>query len=172
MVFMQIRLATKEDAQNISELIHRVSHFFTLRSNGEGAEAFFDTISVTALEQTISADHFMYWVGVNPSNKVIGAIALRDHRHLYHLFVTPEEQGKGFATQLWQHLLAHVLAHASRHGNPTELTVNSSLVAQNIYRGFGFEISDEVQYKHGLAYIPMRLNLSSHMTKNELAQGN
>ncbi|MBC3875861.1 GNAT family N-acetyltransferase [Undibacterium sp. LX15W] len=150
---MQIRPAHIDDADIISHLVHSVVSYFTIHPDGRGAEQFFDTITPLAMAQRLQSTQFQYWVALNTEQQIIGAIGIRDNTHLYHLFIAPEQHRKGYAKQLWLHAKQAALAR----GNPGEFTVNSSLYAEKMYRGFGFVPTAEKQEMHGLAFIPMRL---------------
>ncbi|MBY0573269.1 MAG: GNAT family N-acetyltransferase [Undibacterium sp.] len=154
---MQIRHATESDAPAISALVHSVAHYFTIDPSGLGAEEFFNTITPSAIAGYITAANFDYYVGVNETQQIIAAIALRDNSHLYHLFVTEKEQGKGYAKCLWLNLKDAALAH----GNAGKFTVNASIFAQPMYTTFGFIQTSEAQEMHGLRFVPMVLDLSS-----------
>ncbi len=87
-----------------------------------------------------------------------GVVALRNNRHLYHLFVAPEFQGRGLGRQLWSHAREFALGT----GNPGEFTVNASRNAVVVYERFGFApVGPEVQ-QHGVAFVPMRLTMGNH----------
>lgn len=149
------RLAHTDDATAISALIHSVSHFFTLREDGVGAELFFASITPEAIHAYLTSPRYVYWVLCDDDERIIATIALRDLSHVYHFFVHPEAQGQGLGRRLWRCLLDFVAAY-----NETgALTVNASLVARDMYAHFGFVVTDQVQEMHGLRYLPMRLDL-------------
>ncbi len=149
---LAIRLATLEDAGLISQLILRVSHFFTLKPDGTGAEKFFETVTPVAICGYIQDERYRYYVA-EIDGQLVGIVAVRDHRHLYHLMVAAQAQKRGYARQLWMH--AYRLARAEPGGNT--FTVNSSLFARPFYEKIGFKTSETVQELHGLAYLPMAL---------------
>ena len=154
---MHIRPATSDDAKALSELLHTVTSYFTIDPDGKGAEPFFETITPAAMAQRISSAQFQYWTGEDEDGRLIGAVAIRDNTHLYHLYVAADQHRKGFASQLW----AHAKQAAIAAGNQGEFTVNSSLYAEKLYLGLGFVPTADKQEMHGLAFIPMRLQLAS-----------
>ncbi|WP_395004674.1 GNAT family N-acetyltransferase, partial [Undibacterium sp.] len=125
--------------------------------DGQGAELFFASITRDAMAERLCSPQFTYWVAIAETEKIIGAIAIRDNSHLYHLFVDPDQHRQGCAKQLWRHLKDVAIAA----GNQGEFTVNSSMYAQAMYEKFGFVASGEKQETHGLVFIPMVLKLGS-----------
>lgn len=156
MLMTNLRPAHADDAAAISTLIHSVSHYFTLREDGVGAEPFFASITPDAILGNLQSIQFHYWVICDPNAKIIGTIALRDNAHLYHFFVRSEAHGQGHGKRLWQHARDHALTN----GNPGAFTVNASLFARDLYTRFGFVACDDIQETHGLRFLPMRLELN------------
>ena len=151
---MHIRVATSVDAQRISRLLRSLSHTFTLSPTGEGAEAFFATITEPAIAALIKRDDIVYLVAETvPDGKLAGAAAMRDNRVLCHLFVDPAYQGAGLGRRLWECLRDRAL----RAGNPGTFIVNSSINAVPVYEKFGFVVASARVEKHGGAYVPMVL---------------
>lgn len=149
---MYIRTATSHDAESISVLIRSVAHYFTLHPQGLGAEEFLEAISGDAIEGFIHAANFRYFAGFM-GDDLAGVVAIRDDKHLYHLFVSPQFQRQGLARQLW----THAKADALRHGNPGAFTVNSSPFAVAVYAAFGFVPAGDKVETRGIAFVPMKL---------------
>jgi GNAT superfamily N-acetyltransferase len=149
---MQVRIATIEDAPQISALINGLSHPFFLTPGGEGAEIFIQSISETAVQGYIMAPNFCYQVAES-EGQLVGVVAVRDNSHLYHLFISPAFQGRGMARELWQ----SAKEQAIRAGNPRRFTVNSSLGAVPVYERFGFVSTESTVAKHGISFQPMVL---------------
>ena len=82
-----------------------------------------------------------------------GAVGLREHRHLHHLFVAPKFQRRGIGWQLWRAVRDTAMAA----GNPGKFTVNASLNAVPVYQRFGFESVGGPQQGNGLIFQPMTL---------------
>lgn len=148
------RLATAQDAEAISALIRGVSHFFTLRPDGAGAEAFMATVSPDAIRGYLSSPDYVYRVA-EEDGAMIGVVAVRESRHLYHLFVAPDGQRRGLARRLW----AEAMEAALHAGNPGEFTVNASVYAVPVYERFGFVATGPRVEANGIAFVPMRLVL-------------
>jgi GNAT superfamily N-acetyltransferase len=147
---MQIRPATLNDADAISALIKSVAHYFTLQPQGQGAEGFLQGIEPAAIAGYIAAPDFLYFVG-EVDQQLAGLVALRAHRHLYHLFVGPAWQGRGLSRQLWQHALQVALA-VNQH---QDVTVNATPYAVPVYERFGFQPTGPRVKTKGIAFVPM-----------------
>jgi GNAT superfamily N-acetyltransferase len=153
---LKIRPALPADAHAISELIHGFAHFFTVAADGRGAEIFFQSISTTAIEGYLTSPRFHYLAGFI-DQRLAGVVAVRNGKHLYHLFIAPEFHGQGLSRELW--LTAKSAAIAA--GNQEGFTVNASLNAVPVYEHFGFIATSAKAETHGVAYIPMTLRLES-----------
>lgn len=152
---MEIRCAIADDAEEISRLIKSLSHCFTLKPDGSGAEALLSSIEPHAIRQYIESEEFQYFAGLI-QDKIIGVVAVREGRHLFHLFVAEPYQGKGWARRLWEH--AKQVAFCTGR-----ITVNSTLFAVPVYERFGFnKLGEKVETK-GIAYVPMAIELPSDM---------
>ena len=147
---MLIRLATCADARRVSQLLHSLSHTFTLYPNGEGAEAFFATIRESAVGATIAQDNIVYLVAETPEDRLAGSAAMRDQCALLHLFVDSAYQGAGLGRRLWERLRDGAL----RAGNARAFGVNTSVGAVPVDERFVFAVSAPRVEKHGGTYIP------------------
>lgn len=83
-----------------------------------------------------------------------GFIALRDNRHVFHMFVDQARHRRGIARALWE----VARAAAIKAGNAGLFTVNSSNYAVPAYQSMGFERTDVMQFKDGIYYNPMQLD--------------
>jgi GNAT superfamily N-acetyltransferase len=143
-----IRTATVTDAPAVSQLITGLAHAFTLNPDGSGAERFLESITPAAIAGFIANPDFRYLVAER-GGALAGAAALREGRHLYHLFVAPAFQRRGVAARLWQ---------ALRAGTPAQaFTVNSTPVAVPVYERFGFVATGPQVSMNGIVFVPMRL---------------
>ncbi len=147
----RFRPARVADARAISDLIKALGQGFAVNSDGSGAEQFWDSVSESSERKRI-ADPQRCFIVAEYGNKFAGFAALRDSTHLFHLFVAEEFQRRGLASQLW----ALMRAEAVKAGNCGAITVNSSLSAVPVYLHFGFQPTDAITHKHGIAYLPMQ----------------
>jgi ribosomal protein S18 acetylase RimI-like enzyme len=151
---MNIRSANPDDSLSISLLIQSVAHYFTLHQEGIGAEDFLKTISPEAIEGYIKAPNFLYLAGFI-DGELAGVVAIRDNRHLYHLFIAPKFQRKSLAKKLWH----EAMAESIERGNPGTFTVNSTPFAVPVYESFGFEVTGPKRETKGIAFVPMTFSL-------------
>lgn len=154
---LHIRRAEDADASRISDLILGLVPYFTIHPDGQGAEVFLESVNTKGVQGFLQSAQFDYFIA-EYQNQIAGVVALRDNSHLYHLFVAPQFHGLGFGRQLWQFLLDFA-KHKNTNQNLTSITVNSSINAVAMYRHFGFEPTSERQEMHGLAFVPMALQL-------------
>lgn len=152
---MNIRAATADDAQEISALIAGVAHYFTVHPEGEGAEDFFESIQPSAIAGYIASRDYIYAVA-HVENELAGVVAIRDKNQLFHLFVAPRFQRRGIARRLW----SYAKASAFRAGNANAFTVYSTPYAVPVYERFGFEATGPRVENHGIAFVPMKLEVS------------
>jgi GNAT superfamily N-acetyltransferase len=147
-----IKLATREYAAPISELINSVSNYFTLDPQGLGAEGFLETISTESILKYIENPSFYYCICLI-EKELAGVIAIKEKTHVFHLFVSPEHQKKGLARLLWNHALVNVFELNAVN----VVTVNSTPFAVEVYKKFGFKCTGEKIEKNGSAFVPMKL---------------
>ncbi|MGQ0710543.1 MAG: GNAT family N-acetyltransferase [Rhodoferax sp.] len=148
---MPIRPALPSDASDISALILSLSQHFTVSPTGQGAEAFLQSVAVDAVRAYIQSPRYHYLVA-RQGARLIGAGALRDHTHVFHLFVAQDQQGLGLGRRLWEQLRTVALAQ----GPVEAFTVNASANAQGFYATLGFVPTAACQQAHGIAFVPMR----------------
>lgn len=147
-----IRYATENDAEAIASLIQGLSHYFLSDPAEVGAEGFLASLSQTAISAYISNPAFCYIVGFL-GNELAGVAALRDNKHIYHLFVSSVHHRHSLATQLWQYLKSQAIAS----GNTAGFTVNSSMFAVPVYAHWGFIPTTTPQAKNGISFQAMHL---------------
>lgn len=145
-----IQPAQEADAQRVAELIQDMTHYFLATPSAAGAEGFLASLSPAAIASYIRSQDFIYVLGFIEA-ELVGVAALRDNRHIYHLFVRPEFHRLGIAKRLWQQLKGQAIAA----GNTQGFTVNASLFAVPVYTSFGFRPTGEAQAKNGINFQPM-----------------
>ena len=156
MSLMNIRSATPADARSFADLIKSFQSTFALDPNGVGAEQYVASVSEEAERQYLKSPRYTYFV-TEHDGEVVGFVAMRDRTHLFHLFVRAEYQRQGISNSLWR----RAREHAVRAGEPNVFTVNSSLNAVVVYERFGFLPSGAEVQAHGIAFLPMRLELKN-----------
>ena len=85
---------------------------------------------------------------------IAGFIAVRENKHVFHMFVAKAFHRQGIARALWQ-----VARRAALDaGNPGSFTVNSSNYAVPVYEAMGFVRTAPTQCKNGIYFNPMQLD--------------
>jgi ribosomal protein S18 acetylase RimI-like enzyme len=149
---ISIRPAVPEDVPMIAALLEQLARRYITVEFTPSAEAKFLKSNDVASISAFIANGFRYWVAER-GGALIGFVGVRDHSHLYHLFVAESEQRRGVARDLWQ-----TAKRACRvAGNPGRFTVNSSNNAVGVYESFGFARVGEPQNSDGVLFNPMVL---------------
>jgi GNAT superfamily N-acetyltransferase len=146
---LEIRSAKLTDASTISELVCSVAQSCL----GDDATPFLNTVSSAAIESYIQNPIYSYALGFL-DNELVGIAAMRDKKHFYHLFVSPNYHYNGIAKSLWHHLKSDAVSNGINM-----FTVNSSIYAVPIYKKFGFLPTGEPQTRNGINYVPMQLSV-------------
>jgi GNAT superfamily N-acetyltransferase len=153
MNMLQIRLATLNDATAISQLVYSLSAKYIVSDLAEtGARNLLSSMEPSAIASYLSSE-YRYHVAEDEGS-IVGVVATRDNKHLYHLFVAESHQRRGLARVLWCVAWeACVVA-----GNPGEFTVNSSQYALPFYEKLGFIQIGPEENRRCVISIPMRLS--------------
>ena len=85
---------------------------------------------------------------------IVGFLAIRECKHLFHMFVDKRHHRQGIATALW----AAAREQALDTGNSGVFTVNSSNYAVPVYKALGFVRTEPMQFKSGIYYNPIKLD--------------
>jgi len=143
----------KNDLKQALDLVNKVfSEFVAVDYSEQGKETFQNYLKTKYDE--VSADiqtgHKKLW-GYYENGEIVGVIASRDKSHIALMFVDKQHHKKGIARKLFDTMLAET----ENDTNVTQITVNSSPYAVEIYEHLGFKKTDEQQEKDGIIYIPM-----------------
>jgi predicted N-acetyltransferase YhbS len=151
-VSITIRQGKPGDAGAISGLLMSLLSFVVDDPTAPEASQFIQSFSEEEVMKRLMAHNYVYYIAED-SQGISGFIALRDNKHLYHLFVRPDSHGQGIGRSLWHHLLAE--------SNWSTCTVNSAPCAVPIYRSFGFKESGEPKLNMVPAHVPMKFSRGS-----------
>jgi GNAT superfamily N-acetyltransferase len=149
---LKIRLATLDDASAISELIAPLAPAFFAQANGQGAEAFLQSITPEGIAAVLADPQYRYhtgWIG----DTLAGVLAMKGGHHVFHWFVRPDMQRRGLGRKLWVQVKAQAIASGQRG----TFTVNAAVDAVPAYERLGFDVTGEVQEQGGLRFVPMEL---------------
>jgi N-acetylglutamate synthase-like GNAT family acetyltransferase len=151
---MKIRAARQDDAKEISQLISCLTaKFITDSFSPEGKDHLISTMTPQAIEDFMQLG-YRYQVA-EKAGKLVGVSAIKDNKHLYHLFVSEHCQRQGIAGQLWKSAMKDCISR----GNSGEFTVNSSLYARGFYKKLGFvELLGPKEHR-GVVFFPMKLSI-------------
>jgi ribosomal protein S18 acetylase RimI-like enzyme len=136
----------------VSELIRNVfQRYIASEYNDEGIQEFNEYIEPNNLLKRI-ADEGYILITAKDEETIAGVIGIRDKSHISLLFVSEEYQQRGIARALLQ---KGIEAAEKAYGKISDLTVNSSPYAVEIYIKLGFKVTGKEQEKNGIRYIPM-----------------
>jgi len=147
-----IQKAQPSDFLSVNQLItNTFTQFVAFEYSKEGQNTFLDYIS---LEKTVARqhNHSIYIAIDNSTHQIIGAIELREFRHVSLLFTHQNHLGKGIGKALFQKGKAIC---QTENPNLKTITVFSSPYAVDIYKKLGFETTDVETTKNGLRFTPM-----------------
>lgn len=154
-MLVEYRKTELSDIQAISNLVNRVfNEYVGPGYSDEGCTVFHKFMEPEAILERYKSGNFPLWVGV-VNTEIVGTIGLRNWEHICLLFVDEKFHKLGIAKRLFQ--LAKDEAIAIKQ--ITEITVNSSPYAIEVYKKLGFKALDEEQVQDGIRYIPMKLYL-------------
>ncbi|WP_235211722.1 GNAT family N-acetyltransferase [Janthinobacterium sp. RA13] len=151
-----LRPALVADASAIVALIDDLMPFLTLHPDGAGAEKFIEHCRQPAIEGYLSQSRYAYQLAYI-DGALAGVVAMRDNTHLFHMFVPRAMHRRGMARRLWQAARDASLAK----GDVTAFTVNSSMYALPLYTSLGFVATGPKVEEGGIAFVPMRMELTA-----------
>jgi GNAT superfamily N-acetyltransferase len=149
---MLIRPLHDPDIGAVASLMRVLAPEFILRDTPpEAASTFLRDNDACAVRRYVAAGVVYHVADVQGA--LAGFVAMRDCRHLFHMFVAKAHHGQGVGRALWE-----VASKAALDaGGDGVFTVNSSDYAIAVYRAFGFVPAAPRQRTNGLTYTPMQL---------------
>jgi GNAT superfamily N-acetyltransferase len=149
---MLIRPLVVTDILAVAALLRELAREYIVHeSPPEGASTFLAENDEMGVRGFLARGH-VYHVAVI-DGQVAGFVAVRDHSHLFHLFVGKRWHRRGVARALWERARDAALDA----GGDGAFTVNSSNFAVPVYESFGFVRVGPTQCAKGLYFNPMRL---------------
>lgn len=141
----RLRPATVQDAAACAALVRALSPAFFEHADGLGTEPFL--VSVDTEHQATYISQFRYLLA-EVDGQIVGLAAMRPPRHVFHLFVADDWQGRGLGQRLFDALVADSDA-------TLPMTVNASLNAQGFYARQGFAPEGAAKAQDGVRFQPM-----------------
>lgn len=142
-----IRPASVRDAPAVSRLLRSLAHFIVDDPDAPEVAGFLAGFDPEAVAARIVDPRYDTWLAVSRDEAIEGMLAMRDHDHVYHLFVEESRHRRGIASALW--------AHVREQAAAARITVNSSPRAEPLYVRFGFVPTGIEQVAGGVRFRPM-----------------
>ena len=150
--FIQFREAQLEDIKSISDLVLSVfDKYVGPGYSPEGQSVFHSYVQPDAIEKRFNDGYSFISVALH-EKEIIGAIEVKNGNHISALFVDDRYHKMGVAT----HLISMAIEKASNISSITEITVNSSPYAVDIYKKLGFLQLDKELERDGIRHTPMK----------------
>lgn len=138
------------ELEETMELVKKVfDEFEAPEYSDEGIKNFYKFANVENIKKLLNEN--LKIVIVKDYSKIIGMLAIRDNSHIGMLFVDKAYHQKGIAKYLIRY------AKGLYGMNNTDITVNSSPYAVEIYKRMGFEILSNEKETDGIRSTPMVL---------------
>lgn len=150
---MRIRNITDNDIAEVATLLRGLSQQFITNEGSAAAADFFTRENDEAGLRSFIRAGMVYHVA-ELDGRIVGFVAIRECKHLFHMFVDKQHHRQGIAKALW----ATARQAALDAGNPGDFTVNSSNYAVAVYEALGFVKTAPTQCKNGIHYNPMTLD--------------
>lgn len=147
---MHVREMKESDIDTVARLLERLAReYFLGTCSPEQASTFVRDNDAAAIRR-LAGEGYVYHVACDGRNTA-GFIAVREERHVYHLFVDSAYHRRGLGRMLWEHAKAAAVAR----GGDGCFTVNASNYAVAMYEALGFARTAPMQTKNGLQFNPM-----------------
>lgn len=150
---MRIRPIKDTDIPAVAKLMRALSDEFIVHEcTVESASSFARENDENGIRSFVGAG--MAYSVADMDGKIAGFIAIRENKHVFHMFVDKAFHRQGIAKALWQ--VAREAALDA--GNPGVFTVNASNYAMPVYEAMGFVRTASRQCKNGIQYNPMQID--------------
>lgn len=141
-----------EKLEEALSLVWKVfSEFEAPDYNQEGIQNFKEFIDYSSIHQKLLNKEFKMFT-CSHQGKIIGVLGVRNSCHISMLFVDSSYHRKGIARSM----VEKMIEWCKENENHTEITVNSSPYAVEIYHRLGFCDTDKEQVMNGIRYTPMK----------------
>ena len=153
---MEILKLKNEEIRKALELVWTVFLEFEAPDfSNQGIEEFRHFISYPSIIEQLAKKELFMW-GCIADKELTGVIATKGMNHISMLFVKKEYHRRGIARSLF-HTVEEKCKSA---GNISEITVNSSPYAIEVYHRLGFVDTGKEQIVNGIRFTPMSFSLN------------
>jgi ribosomal protein S18 acetylase RimI-like enzyme len=140
--------------KEISELIKKVfDEYVAPDFNEKGIKTFCDFIQPERIRERLSGESIAV---VSYQEEINGYIEISKDGKIRLFFVDQRFMGKGIGKELFQKACRII---QKKYPELYQLSVHSSIYAENIYCSLGFTRKGEIQEANGILYIPMEMEL-------------
>lgn len=147
---MRLREMSDADIGTVARLLEVLAReYFLDTCSPEQASTFVRENDAATLRRLVGEGYVYHVAEVD--GQLGGFIAVRERRHVYHLFVAAQFHRRGIGRRLWE----HARAVAMDAGADGIFTVNASNFAVPMYETLGFVRTAPMQCKNGLEFNPM-----------------
>ncbi|MGH4119163.1 GNAT family N-acetyltransferase [Clostridium sp.] len=141
----------KNDIKNALDLVWNVfQEFEALDYSKQGIKEFREFISYNSIIDKFDKGELYFW-GCIDNDDLIGVITTRGINHICMLFVNKDYHRQGIARSLFQ----TVEERCKSENNISNITVNSSPYAIEVYHQLGFFDTDKELTVNGIRFTPM-----------------
>jgi ribosomal protein S18 acetylase RimI-like enzyme len=154
--------------QLVSDVVWEVFEEFVAPGYSyEGIETFKNFIQANEIRKATDSGR-MFTICCWDGKILAGVIAMRDGNHICLLFVKKDYHRQGIAKELLNRAI-----NKCKKIRPdlTQITVNSSPYAVNIYKRLGFEAVGDQTTRDGITYIPMKMSFTADVSIHEMQIG-
>ena len=149
------RFMQPDDAAVVSDLLMRTFMAFVAPDySAQGVQTFSAFVQPRVLRDRLTQGALVLLATAGAS--IVGMIEMDQCNHVTLLFVVGAYQRRGISRELLRRALDLC---RQRQPNLTQVTVNSSPYAVEVYKRLGFTETDSAQERDGILFIPMRLEL-------------
>jgi len=149
------RLMKSGEESAVCALVTRVFNEFVAPDySDDGVEEFLKYVEPNSLLARSQENHFVLIATL--LEEIVGMIEVRDHSHISLLFVDKRFQRIGIGKELLRKSLEVCFSHKQ---GLSQISVNSSPYAVEVYRKLGFRRQGPRQTVQGICFDPMVLDL-------------
>jgi ribosomal protein S18 acetylase RimI-like enzyme len=153
---MDLREMTDADIGAVARLLEALAReYFLANCSPEQAATFVRDNDAAAIRRLVAQGYAYHVAEID--GQLAGFIAVREQRHVFHLFVAADCHRRGVGRRLWE----HAKAAAVSTGGDGSFTVNASNYAVPMYESLGFARILPMQCKDGIEFNPMVFPVSA-----------